>query len=897
MVVGRESELEELRALVDRPGERAGVLVRGVAGIGKSALVGEVVAGLAGVRVLRTVGVEGERQYGYAGLQRLLYPVRREFGRVVGRQSDALARAFGVVEGEPSGYLVGLATLSLLSEVAEERPVLVVAEDVQWLDEASAEVLAFVARRVAEEPIVVVATVRDGAETPLADAGLGSMRLGPLTEDEAAVVVAKTAAEAPEAVRRRIVAEAHGNPLALVELPRALGDLAELPATLPLTERLERAFGARGAALPAATRTALLVAALADGDSLTEILSATSGLVGEKVDAGILTPAVDAGLLTVASGTVAFRHPLMRSASATAATAEERARAHRALADTLADHPERRAWHRAAAATGPDEPAARDLEDVAERSRHRGAGVAALERAADLSETPARRADRLLRAAELAVDAGRRDTAERLVRATRDLPTTPEQDATAAWLLSGFDDGVRESPSRITELANLAARIAADKHPDAALRILWGAAMRCFWIEPGPDTRRALLDVADGLPFPEDDPRLVAVRAYVAPFERGTSVIEHLRARTALTGRDPEVDRFSGSAALQVGAFDLAARFSGAAAPLFRDDGRLGLLPRALSVRAWSLARLGDLAAAAPAAAEAADLARETGQPFMRGLAVAVQAEIAALRGDYTRAATLADDAERIGLAAGARPVLATVRLARGLAALGEGRYDDAFADLRRLHDPRDPAHSPALRAYFLGDLTDAAIRAGRADALRDLLDGLEPVVATTSSPALHIGWRYARALLAADAEPHFTEALAADLTDWPAERGRLHLAYGEWLRRQRRIVESRTQLRTAREVFDALGIAAGSERARVELRGAGESSPNRDPDARDRLTPHELGIARLAAQGLTNREIGQRLYLSHRTVSTHLHRIFPKLGVSSRTDLATLLPPDETHG
>ncbi|MEU2038509.1 AAA family ATPase [Nocardia niwae] len=897
-LVGREAELKDLRALVDGPEGRSGILLRGAAGIGKSALVNEAVAAaaIAGARVLRTAGVEAEQHYAYAGLHRLLYPLRTELDGLPQRQRDALASAFGTSDSveEPTAYLVGLAALTLLADTANLRPLLIVAEDVHALDLASAQVLAFIARRIDSEPIALIASLREGIGTPLADAGLSLMQLEPLSGDDAAALLDLAAPDLPAPVRHRVLAEAQGNPLALTELPTAVGALDEPPAALPLTERLERAFAARSTTLPAPTRTALLVAALADSDSMAETLSATSILLGTPAEPEIFTPAVEARLLVLGPGTVTFRHPLMRSALAATATAGERARAHGALADVLTD-PDRRAWQLAAATTGPDEQVARELEAVAERARHHGDAIAAWERAADFSESAGRRADRLLRAAELAVDSGRRELAERLVLAARALPSTPRRRATAAWLLSGFDDGVRENPSRIAELAALAASVAADGHPDAAMRILWGAAMRCFWSEPGPGTRRALLAVADDLPIPDDDPRLVAVSAYVAPFERGERVLDHLRALASGADRDPEVDRFLGSAALQVGAFDLAAHFSAAAAPGFRVEGQLGLLPRALTVQAWSLARLGDLAAAAPVAAEAAAFARETGQPFMHGLATAVQAEIAALRGDYTRAAVLVGEAERIGLASGARPVLATVQLARGLAALGEGRYDDAFADLRRTHDPRDPAHSPTLRAYFLAELADAAIRAGQADALRELLGGLEQAVACTPSPALHIGWRYAHALLSADAaETHFTGALGGDLTAWPAERGRLHLSYGEWLRRQRRVVESRAHLRTAREIFDALGFTAWSERARLELRSAGESSPNHDPDARDRLTPHELSIARLAAQGLTNREIGQRLYLSHRTVSTHLHRIFPKLGVSSRTDLAALLPADE---
>ncbi len=896
---GRDAELKDLGALVDGPGDRSGILIEGEPGIGKSALVEAAIAAaaVAGLRVLRTAGVEAEQSLPYAGLHRLLYPLRRGFDALPTRQFDALAMALGVSDttAEPSPYLVGLAALTLLADEAADRPLLIVAEDVHWLDSASAEVLAFLARRIDTEPIAVIGTLRDGMATPLCDAGLTDMPLGPISDDDATALLDSLAPELPEPIRLRVLAEAQGNPLALNELPTAVADLTEFPLALPLTARLERAFAARGAALPASSRSALLVAALNDGDSITETLSATGVLLGSTVGPEILTPAVEANLIDIASSTVSFRHSLIRSALAATATADERRRAHLALAEILGELPDRRVRHRAAGSVGPDEQVAAELEAIAERARHRGGAVVALERAAALSDSPGRRADRLLRAAELAVDSGRRDTAERLVDTARTLPLTPGQQATANWLLSGFDDGVRESPSRIAELAGLAVSVAADGYPDAAMRILWGAAMRCFWSEPGPDTRRALLAVADALPIPDGDPRMVAVNAYVAPFERGDRVMGHLRALASTTGRDPEVDRFLGSAALQVGAFDLAAHFSAAAAPGLRAAGRLGLLPRALTVQAWSLTRLGDLATAAPVAAEAAALARETGQPFMQGLATAVQAEIAALHGDYSRAVELTAEADRVGLASGARPVLATVQLTRGLIALGEGRFDDACTDLSRIHDPRDPSHAPALRAYFLAEHAEAAVRAGQTDALRELLRDLESAAAAAPAPALQIGMRYARAVLAADAaEEHFETALAADLIGWPAERARLHLAYGEWLRRQRRVVESRTHLRTARETFDALGFTAWSERARLELRSAGESSPNRSPDAREQLTPHELSIAQLAAQGLTNREIGQRLYLSHRTVSTHLHRIFPKLGISSRGDLAALLPTED---
>ncbi|MGW5718366.1 ATP-binding protein [Amycolatopsis sp. NPDC003865] len=888
---GREAELKELGELVDGPEDRSGVVIRGEAGIGKSALVAETAdaASVAGLRVLRTAGAEAERNLAYAGLHQLLHPVRAGVAELPAPQRDALRTALGLAEGaSPSAYLVGLAVLTLLAEEAAAKPLLLVAEDVHWLDQASADVLAFVARRIENEPIVLLATLREGAASPLLDAGLAPMLLDRLAADEAADLLDAVAPRLAPAVRTRLLTEAAGHPLALTELPSALADFDGLDPVLPLTERLERTFTVRVAGVPPATRTALLVAALNETTALAETLTATGALVTAGVEPDVFTPAVEARLVELSAGTVTFRHPLMRSAIPAAAAPAERRRTHLALAEALHDQPDRRAWHQAAATAGPDESVAADLERTADRALYRGgaaAAIAALEQAARLSEQPEARTDRLLKAAELAVESGRRETAERLVHAAN--PAGASRRATASRLLSEFEDGVREDPARVAELAATAATVAADGQHDAALRILWSAAMRCFWTEPGPAARKALLDVADALPVPADDPRIVAVTAYVAPFERGRDVLEKLTQLAARTGADPEVDRYLGSAALQIGAFDLAARFSAAAAPGLRAQGRLGALPRALAVLAWSRVRLGDLAGAVPAAAEAARFAQETGQPFMHGLATAVQAEIAALRGDHKQARTLAGEAERTGLAAGARPVLATVQLTRGLTDLSEGRFEDAFADLRRLLDPADPAYQLALRAYCVAELTEAAVRAGRTDDLRDVLAELECL--DTPSPALHIGLRYARAVLDPSDE-RFAEALGADLSGWPAERGRVHLAFGEWLRRQRRVVESRTHLRTARETFDALGMTAWAERARRELRGAGESSPNRGPDAREKLTPHELSIAQLAAEGLTNREIGQRLYLSHRTVGTHLHRIFPKLGVSSRADLAGML-------
>ncbi|HET6503115.1 MAG TPA: AAA family ATPase [Amycolatopsis sp.] len=892
---GRKAELKTLAELLDGPGDRIGALIRGETGIGKSALLEEAVAmaTVAGLQVVTTAGAEAEQHLAYAGLHRLLYALRAGVDALPIPQRDALGTVLGLAEAaEPNTYLVGLATLSLLAEAAVTRPLLVVAEDVHWLDPASAEVLAFVARRIEAEPIVLVATIRDGDRTPLEDAGLSPMPLDRLSDQDSAELLDSMAPRLTPPVRVRLLAEAAGNPLALAELPSAVAERDGLDPVLSLGERLERAFSARVTALPAPTRTALLVAALNQTGSAAEILAAAGFVLDADVELDVLAPAVTAQLIELGVDTVTFRHPLMRSAIPAASTPAERRQAHLALAATLAGLPGRCAWHQAAATSARDESVATELELAAARARRRGAvveAIASYEQAARLSEDRSRLALRLLRAAELATESGRRDTAERLLREAQALDLTPRQRAAAGWLLSGFEDGVREDVSRISELIELADANGAEGNVDVAMRVLWGAAMRCFWSEPGPSARKALLAVLDRLPLTGDDPRKVAVAACVAPFERGAVVLDGLRKLAGAVRADPDADRLLGNAAMQVGAFDLAARFTAAAAPRLRAQGRLGLLPRALAVQAWCRVRLGDLATAVPIAAEAAKLAQQTHQPFMYGLAVAIQAEIGALRGDHKRAQALADEAERVGLAAGARPVLATVQLARGLAALGEGRFEDAFADLRRMLDATDPAYQLALSACCVAELTEAAVRSGQTEALRE---ALRPLARSAPSPALHIGLRYARAMLARndEAEELFLAALRADLAGWPAERGRVRLAFGEWLRRQRRVVESRTHLRMARETFDALGMTAWGERARRELRSAGETSPNRGPDAREKLTPHELGIAQLAAEGLTNREIGQRLYLSHRTVGTHLHRIFPKLGVNSRADLARTL-------
>jgi len=545
---------------------------------------------------------------------------------------------------------------------------------------------------------------------------------------------------------------------------------------------------------------------------------------------------------------------------------------------------DRAVWHRAAATAGPDDTVATELEEAAVRAQRRGgvaAGAAAMERAAELTRDPARRGERLLRAAELTFELGRGDGVTRLLAEAERAGLSERQRWRTAWIRDSFDDGVLGRAQAAWSLAQVAERAAADD-PDLALNLLYGAAVRCWWTDPGTEARRSVVAAAEHVPVAGDDPRRLMVLAFASPIEHGEVVLTGLRGHPLTS--DGRSARMLGNAAHAVGAFDLAAGFFAASLAPLRAQGRLSLLARALALQARSCAHLVDLGVARPAADEAHRLATDTGQPLVAATALSAQALLAAVRGEQDDAYQLAARAERAALPGSANAVLAAVQFARGSAALADGRPEDALADLRRMYDPADPAFHSAIRCHAVGDLAEAAVRSGQADAVRGVLAEMTAVGRRTSSPSLHHGLRYAHALLADDAEAQpLWEAAPGP---WPFPRARVLLAYGTWLRRRRRVAESRAHLRTARDTFDALGLSPWGDRARAELRASGETSRHRPPDARDRLTPQELQIAQLAAAGLTNREIGQRLYLSHRTISSHLHRIFPKLGVTSRAEL-----------
>ncbi len=758
-------------------------------------------------------------------------------------------------------------------------PLLLIAEDAQWLDRSTSHVLAFVGRRISLEHVLLLLAVRDGGENPFETAGMDELPVLPLDDDSAGELLHAVAPDLPPAVRERLLDEAAGNPLALIELPTTLGSHRRnetlLSDHLPLSGRLERAFAARLRELPLVTRT-LLLAGAADGNaSLAEVLSATGIAEETSVGPDVLGPATSAGLVDVEGAQLRFRHPLMRSAAYQTATLAQRQSIHAALSEVAAE-PGRSVWHRAAATIGVDEDLARELEHVAEAALRRGSvasAAAALERAAELSGCAELTAGRLLRAAELAVGLGRLDVVGRLLREAEPLEMAPLEQGRAAWIRAMTVPGPPGEPSRMRSLLEVSSRMSAAGDTGLALKLLYTAATSGFWADRENELSEQIVHLAESLTVPDDDPWLIAVLAYAAPIDRGEAVIERVR-RTVPNPGEPDAMWLLSAAAATVGAFDLAEPYAAASVEGLREHGRLGALAQALVLRAWSEIHIGRWDVALPDAEEAERLAQETGQPIWGGGAQVALSILAGLRGDQDAAEALARRAEQVGLQFGARAVLSVLQLARGLTALGAGRHEDAYVHLRRMFNPRDPAYHRMESCWAIGNLAEAAVHSGHDDEARAVMEQVELLTRRTPSPWLHVAMRHARALLADDpeAEALFTVALDADLVRWPFDRARLLLAYGEWLRRHRRVAESRSPLRAARDSFDALGVVSWGERARHELRASGEASGARPIAAWDELTAQELQIARMAAEGMTNREIGQKLYLSHRTIGSHLY-------------------------
>jgi DNA-binding CsgD family transcriptional regulator len=901
VLLGRNAELDALRSALQ--GGHAGgqaLLLRGEAGIGKSALleVASMEAVQHGMVVMGTTGVQAEGDLPFACLHQLLRPVLGHVDDLPQTQRAAIATAFGAAEGPtPELFLVALATLQLLSNAAARQPLALIVEDAHWLDRPSADALAFVARRLASDPIVMFVAIRDGYDSPLLNAHLTEMVLHPLPEPEARNLIRIHHPDLVPSVVSRLLDEAQGNPLAILELPSALESGARrgsvpLPDHLPLTARLESAFASKAEGLPGHTRTLLLVAALEDQGQLAEILRAAEIVAGAPVTVLDLEPAVSAGLVRLDGQMLRFRHPLVRSALHHAAHVTELHTAHAALADVLASEPDRSIWHRAAAVIGVDPEVAAGLEEAGRRADMRGAvetAAIAFERAAAVAGDRERQASLLLAAATKAAELGRIATMRRLVVEAESLPLGEREKARAIWIKELLDTGPAGDPARVERLVTTAGLAADAGEVDLALQLLAAAAFHCYWGDLGEREAFDVLHETEGLGLDRNDPRLLQIEAYAAPLERGADVSARLR--EMILPRSGEDLYLLGTAASHAGWFDEAEALLGQAATRLRVTGRLGRLAQVLQTQAWSAIFTSNYAVAMSAAEEADRLASETDQPLWQTGARIAKAMLAGLRGEADVVAKLTAGAERVALPSQVAGLLALVQYARGLSALGLGQPEEAYEHLHRLTEPGDPSRHTLVFSYAIGDLAEAATRIGRSEPAREEVRRLEPLAGPSASPWFRIALTYAQAQLAADddAEDVYREALSEEPHAWPFMRARLQLSFGEWLRRHRQVAAARPQLRQARDAFDALGVRVWGERARQELRASGESSQHM-PATLEELTAQELQIAQMAAEGLSNREIGERLFLSHRTVESHLYRVFPKLGITSRAQLTGVL-------
>jgi DNA-binding CsgD family transcriptional regulator len=901
--IGRAAEVAELQAVIDDGlrGRGGALLYSGPAGIGKSALLTHAAgyAAAAGARVLSASGVPTEYAFGFSLLDQLLRPVAAEAARL-----PALGTIFGA-PGEPAPvYAVARATLDLVTTVAEQAPLVVVVDDLHWADSASATVLTFIGRRLNADSVVLVGAYRDDSDNDLAiAAGLPVTTLPPLNPQMAARLLQAYAPELDPATRRRILSEAEGNPLALTELARAprRDPRTTEPGELPLSTRLEHAFARQAATLPEPARLALLVAALGEG-RLDEVLNAAAAVAGRRLELADVQPAVDARLVQPlgADLTVRFRHPLVRSALRQNAEPDVRRACHLALAEVTGDEPERRAWHRAAAALEPDEDIAGDLEAAARTVRDRGNASAAHRMfllAAELSAEPDSRHRRLLAALVAAARMGDTPETLRLVRMIDPERLDLPHRIVYALFRESYVDLSWSSAHLVPRSAEPGSPEPVDEDYTQVLVSVGELAIRVHAAaEPNDPLGTVLLDTIDRLPGSPAEPGRLFAEALLAPVDRGASLLQRIRNADPLPLGPVELYEI-GTAALLTGDTRRAAGFLKAAVAALRASSSLSVLVNALSAQATAELILGDARLAAACADESARLAPEVGQPLYLTIGQASGAVAAALRGDAAGSEALSAAAEQALIRQGAVELLSLVRWARGLNALATGRPGQAYDELIATVRPGGRGLHPYLGLFFVQPLAEAAVRAGRHAELRDVVAELNRTAARCQWPVLLRALRYAEAVLAPEdrADDAHQRALSAeDLA--PLDRAHLQLAYGQWLRRRRRTLDSRPPLRAAMTTYDALGLAPWADSARAQLRATGEVTDAPQPSAVDQLTPQELQIAAMAAQGLTNRDIAERLYVSHRTVSSHLYRIYPKLGVASRNDLSAVLGGAARH-
>ncbi|MDQ7809785.1 AAA family ATPase [Amycolatopsis sp. A133] len=902
-MIGRTTELDELaRVARSVTADGAAVVIAGEAGIGKTRVVEEFseLARADGFRQLRCTGLESEGHAGFAGLHELLHPVLDEAEGLPERQRQALFTAFGMADGPaPEGLLIGLAVLGLLEEVAARQRLLLVVEDVQWLDPSTAEVIRFLARRLSAAPILLLATVRAAAgdAEPAKSLPGTHLTLGPLSEADSALLLDSVASDLTPARRARILQEAGGNPLALREIPVALRERgpapdSPLPPLLPTTRRLEQAFLAQTAALPAASRRLLLLAAAGGEPTLSDLVAAARqvGLGPEGLD-----PLERSGLVEVWQGRVRFSHGLLRSAVYGAASSIERADAHHVLA-AVAQDPMRAAWHRAAAAGARDENIAAELEAAGMGAAQRGAlaeAVNALERAAALSPEAAPRARRLAAVAELARQAGRTNDALGAVQQARPLATQPAVlvELAGTEIVNNLMSGLPSPSERgLVALARRLAGPAGDDHRAERIRLLWATAVQLA-LRPGGQHNAAevMAELTKAGPNLRDPLQLIGL-ALLDPLGYASQARPRLETLLPPVLTEPRVLLSLGLAAETVQDLPTAlAAFAAGRTHLQRSDA-LGDESHLLAWLACQRVLAGSLYEGVADAAMAERVATELGLPAVAAAAAASGALGLAWRGERTEAvAALARIGEQSPDALWTSTT-ARAAWASGHLALQQRSYRDAWLELRKVSADRTTA------LWALGDFTEAAVRSGKAESARRVLDGAERDAAWLKSPDLDMLVQRCRGLLAADikAGAHFEAALEHGRGGRAVlERARTQLSYGRWLRRERRAPDARDHLSAALYAFEEHGAEEWANQAAAELRAAGVPTGRRPRAGRPGagvLTPQELQIARLAADGLTNKEIADRIYLSHRTVGAHLYKIFPKLGITNRAQLREVM-------
>jgi DNA-binding CsgD family transcriptional regulator len=904
MLLDRLAERAALGQLLDaaRAGRSGALVVRGEPGVGKTALLDDAIKSAAGLRIARVAGVESEMELAFAALHQLCGPMLDRLEHLPGPQRDALGVAFGLRAGEaPNRFLVGLAALSLLAEVAGERPLLCVIDDAQWLDRASAQAIAFVARRLLAEPVALVVAAREPGEE---FRGLPELLVGGLGDGDARELLDSViGGPLDEQVRERIVAETRGNPLALLELPRGL-TLAELAGGFGLLDvrgRIEDSFRRRLEALPTAAQRLLLVAAAEPVGEPTLVWRAAEEF---GIDVEVAAAAAEAAGLLAIGERVTFRHPLVRTAVYRAASPQARRDVHRALAgatDPRAD-PDRRAWHRAQATLGPDEEVAAELERSAGRAQARGglaAAAAFLERSAALTPEPARRAERALAAAQAKYQAGAFDVALRLLSTAEAGPPDEFRRARADLLrgqIAFASSRGSDAPPLLLRAARrlepLDARLARETYLEALSAALFAG--RLAAAGGGIDEVGEAARAAPPPPQPPRPPDLLldGLALLITEGHRaGAPVLK--QAVRAFRGADITLEEglrwlwLACQAAGLVWDYESWDVLSDRQIKLARQAGALITLPIAYNTRAGVYLFAGEFAMAASMIAEADSVSEATGS----SIAPYGSLGLASFRGREAEAAELIEagtkDVQRRGEGEG----LSYVQWATAVLCNGLGRYEQALVAAERASKD---SHVLWFSNWADIELVEAATRSGAPERAVGALRRLsETTRASGTDWALGMEAR-SRALVSdgTAADDLYREAIdRLGRTRLRVGLGRVQLLYGEWLRRQRRSRDARDQLGSAYEIFDSSGAGAFAERARIELRAAGGQARIRAVDTREDLTAQEALIARLAGEGASNPEIAAQLFISRATVAYHLRKVFTKLGISSRSQISRALP------